>query len=88
MGIKVRLHPFLNDGKEGIFEVNGKTVGECLNELVKLNPAFKERFFERNGKLKNYIEVLVNAKTTFPQELTYPVKDGDEIDVIVFLAGG
>jgi molybdopterin converting factor small subunit len=88
MGVKVRLHPFLNDGKEGVFEVNGKTVGECLNELVKTNPVFKERFFERNGKLRNYIEVLVNAKTTFPQELTYPVKDGDEIDLIVFLAGG
>jgi len=88
VAVKVRLHPFLNDGKEGIFEVDGSTVGECLKKLVELNPAFRERFFEKDGKLRNYMEVLVNTKTTFPLELSHPVKDGDTLDVIVFLAGG
>lgn len=88
MGVKVRLHPFLNEGKEGVFEVKGTTVGECLNELLKFNPGLKEKLFDKNGKLKGYIEILVNNKTTFPKELVFPVKDDDVLDVIVFLAGG
>lgn len=88
MAVKVRLHPYLNEGKEGLMEVNGGTVGECLENLIKLNPSLRERLFEKDGKLKNFIEVLVNTKTTFPQELAYPVKDGDELDIIVFLSGG
>lgn len=88
MGVKVRLHPFLNEGREGVFEVEGSTVGECLNELLKVSPGLKGKLFDKSGKLKGYIEVLVNNKTTFPKELAFPVKDGDVLDVIVFLAGG
>jgi len=88
MSVKVRLHPYLNEGKEGLVEVEGGTVGECLENLIKSNPSLREKLFEKDGKLKNFIEVLVNTKTTYPQELAYPVRDGDEIDVIVFLSGG
>jgi molybdopterin converting factor small subunit len=44
--------------------------------------------FEKKGMLKRHVEVLVNGKNTTPQELAYPVKDGDSLAVLVFLSGG
>lgn len=88
MPAKVNIHPFLNDGKELTREVEGKTVGECLMNIVRENPKIGEKLFDKGKKLKGYIEVLVNSKSTYPEELSYPVKDGDQIDVIVFLSGG
>ncbi len=47
-----------------------------------------EALFEKSGKLRNHIEVFLNLKTTYPQELAMPVKDGDEMHITVMLAGG
>lgn len=88
MAIKMTLHPFLGDGVELNFEVEGKTVGECLQHIVKSQPAMEKKLFGKNGKLKGHIEVLVNGQATGPQELSYQVKDGDSLWVVVFLAGG
>jgi len=47
-----------------------------------------EALFEKQGKLRNHIEVFLNDQTTFPRELAMPVRDGDEIHIAVMLAGG
>lgn len=88
MAVKVAVHPFLNNGRELEVEVTGNTVGECLKELIKLHPQIKEKLFDKNGKIKGYIDILVNSKSAYPDELSYPVKEGDVINLIVFLAGG
>jgi len=38
--------------------------------------------------LANNIEVYVNLKSAYPNELAIPVKDGDEIHLTVMLTGG
>lgn len=88
MAIKVTLHPFLGDGVELSLEVEGKTVGECLRNVSKGRPAMEKKLFGGNGKLKGYVEVFVNGQATGPQELSYPVKEGDSLWVVVLLAGG
>lgn len=63
-------------------EVNGSTVGECLNHLVTLIPKLKEAlFFEKEKKLalRSNVEVLLNGSQA--EALTKAVKDGDQIHI-------
>jgi len=88
MSVKVHLHPYLTEGAEAQVELEGKTVGECIKGLVARFPAMQAKLFAKPDKLHGYIEILVNAQSTFPKELAYPLKDGDEVTVLVFLSGG
>lgn len=89
MSVKVILHPYLTEGGgEAQVELDGKSVGECLKNLVGRFPAMQSKLFAKNEKLHGYIEILVNAQPTVPLELAYPLKDGDEMAILVFLSGG
>jgi len=88
MSVKVNLHPYLTEGGEAQVELEGKNVGECVKNLVERFPAMQTKLFAKSGKLHGYIEILVNAQPTVPLELAYPLKDGDEIAILVFLSGG
>ncbi len=68
--------------------VEGKTVGECLNELVKQFPDMEKALFSKKDRLLNVIEIFVNETSAYPNELLKPVRDGDEIHIVVMLAGG
>jgi len=81
-----RTHRRHTDGKE-IIEVEGKTVGECLKDLVtKYPPLYKEIF--KNNKLNALIEVYLNGASAYPDELAKPVKDGDRISLVYMLSSG
>jgi molybdopterin converting factor small subunit len=89
MSVKVNLHPYLTEGTVAPqVELEGKSVGECLMVLVARFPAMQAKLFAKPDKLHGYIEILVNAQSTFPKELTFPLKDGDEVTILVFLSGG
>jgi molybdopterin converting factor small subunit len=90
VSVKVSLHRTHRQFTGGleIVEVQGDTVGDCLDHLSKEYPGIGEALFEKKGKLRNHIEVFHNDKTTYPQELAMPVKDGDEIYITAMLAGG
>ncbi len=90
MGIKVvvhQTHRIHTDGLEMV-EVEGTVVGECLDNLVERFPGIRNVLFDQNDKLLNYVEIYLNQESTYPEELAKPVKDGDEIHIIVMLAGG
>jgi molybdopterin converting factor small subunit len=87
MSANMTLHPYIN-GVETQVEVHGGTVGDCITDAIKTYPVMEGKIFAKPGKLKGYVEIYVNGKPTVPQELDYPVSDGDQINVLVFLAGG
>ena len=90
MAVKVNLHLTLRqftNGEETI-EVEGRTVGECLKNVVKKYPAMESSIFGKNGKLSNIVEIYLNLQSAYPNELARPVKDGDEIHVTMMLSGG
>ncbi len=66
---------------ENLFEVNGKTVGECLNQLIGLVPVMRETLFYESGRLVPNIEVLVNQESTDAEVLAKRLEDGDEIQI-------
>ncbi len=90
MSVKVSLHRTHRQFTGGLetVEVQGETVGDCLDHLAKEYPGIGDALFEKTGKLRNHIEVFLNLRTTYPQELAVPVKDGDEIHITAMLAGG
>jgi len=90
MSIKVRLHPILQKlaGGQEVVEVTGHTTGECLEELESRFPVIKQMIRDKQGQLRRYCSILVNSESTYPEELTTPVKDGDKIDIMVFFGGG
>jgi molybdopterin converting factor small subunit len=71
-----------------MIEVDGKTVGECLKNVVKRYPAMESTIFGKNGKLSNIVEIYLNLQSAYPNELARPVKDGDEIHLTMMLSGG
>ena len=90
MSVKIHIRPGMEQIAQGrsVVEVKGKTVGECLNQLIKLFPEMKSGLFAENGELLEYIDVFVNGKSSYPEELTKPVHDGDEIHILRVLGGG
>jgi molybdopterin converting factor small subunit len=71
-----------------VVEVDGKSVGECLDELVERFPGMEKALFAENGKLLNRIEIYRNLESAYPDELAARVEDGDEIHITVLLSGG
>lgn len=70
------------EGTEG-FEVDGKTVGECVNDLISIVPAMRNALFYES-RLNRTVEVQVNRKSIDEGErLTKKVKDGDEIHIML-----
>ena len=90
MSVTVSLHGTHRQYTGGleVVEVQGETVGDCLDHLANEYPGIGQALFEKKGKLKRHIEVYLNLKSTYPQELAMPVNDGDEIYITVLLAGG
>ncbi|MBA7680360.1 hypothetical protein ES703_88675 [subsurface metagenome] len=90
MSIKISIpsymRSFTNNMK--VVEVNGSTVGVCLNHLVKQFPGMKKQLFSKNGNLFENIIISVNGESAYPEQLTKPVKDGDELNIMFVIGGG
>ncbi len=82
-----KTHRQFTDGRD-VLEVEGETVGDCLNQVVKQFPEMKEALFDKKGRLLNVIEIYVNMESAYPDELAKKVKDGDKIHIAMMLAGG
>ena len=80
------LQPYTND-KE-VVEVNGSSVNECLNHLTKQFPDMRKMVFAKDGRLLDYVGIYVDGNFTYADELTKPVKDGDELHILYILGGG
>ena len=90
MSVMVNIHKTHRQFTSGLeaVEVNGDTVGECLNALTQRFPQLKTALFDKKNTLKNQIEIYLNMESAYPDELKKMVKPGDEIHITVMLAGG
>ncbi len=86
MGIKIYVLGGLTLITKGqnLFEVNGKTVGECLKNFISLMPKMKDILFFKSGEglaPRSHIQVFVKEKSTDADILAKQVEDGDEIHI-------
>lgn len=71
-----------------VVEVDGSTVGECLNHLVKQFPRIKKQLLSKDGHLFENIIISINGESAYPEQLAKPVKDGDELKIVMVIGGG
>jgi molybdopterin converting factor small subunit len=90
MSVKVNISSALSEytNSQSVAEVNGSTVAECLEHLIKQLPDIKQWLFDENGKLRSYVDIYVNKESAYPEELTKPVKEGDELHIMFLISGG
>lgn len=67
-------------------EVDGATLGECLDALGARYPGFREQIFDPDGKLHRFVRLFVNGDQIGALET--PVSDGDQVDILAAIAGG
>ena len=84
MSKKIHLYlglPRLTDTKDivDILEVDGATIGQCLDQLARDFPEVRKGLYDEKGKMLDRIDIWVNDLPAYSDGLERPVKDGDEI---------
>ena len=90
MAVKVNIHPLLQSYTDGnaVVEVSGKTVGECLEAVIRRFPRLRSSLMDKDGKLLHHIDIYVNSESAYPEELAKAVQDEDELHIIMMVVGG
>jgi molybdopterin converting factor small subunit len=73
------------DGRDWV-DVEGATVRECLDNLIKKHPEAKEDIYDIHGNLLAI--VLVNGEIVPPVKLDKKVSAFDKIDLVPLVIGG
>jgi hypothetical protein len=91
MSIKIKLfYPDLQrliDNRDTIM-VEGQTVGECLQDLVRRHPEAKELIFNDRGTLIKQVYVYVNAEGMNKADFSRQITPRDELILAVLITGG
>ena len=90
MSVKINIPSYMKSFTNNmeVVEVNGSTVGKCLNHLVKQYPGMKKQLFSKNDNLFESIIISVNGASAYPEQLAKPVKDGDKLTITFIIGGG
>jgi hypothetical protein len=74
-------------GRENM-DVAGRTVGECLEDLVRQYPEARKLLFDGRGRLLKQVYVYVNAESLEKADFTIPLTERDELILAVLVTGG
>ena len=91
MGIRVNIfYPSIQQyiRNQDLVEVNGSTVGECLDDLIRQFPGVEKWIFDEHRQLLRHVFVYVNAESARKVDLAKPVKDKDTLIIAVLITGG
>jgi molybdopterin converting factor small subunit len=78
------LQKFVSNNYE--IAVGGKTVGECLDDLIQQFPEIKTRIFDNHGILM--VLVVVNREMICQESLSRPVSEADDVNIAYIVGGG
>jgi hypothetical protein len=91
MAIKINIfYPMVQqilDNRDSV-EVNGSTVGECLDDLVRQYPEAGKWIFDERHQLLKPVFVYVNAESIYKVSLSKPVSSKDQLILAVLVTGG
>jgi sulfur-carrier protein adenylyltransferase/sulfurtransferase len=85
--IPTALRQHTNDEDE--FQLNARTVGDALKELVTAFPNLRKHLYSESGRLRNFINVYLNEEDIrYKEGESTPLKDGDTLMIVPAVAGG
>jgi len=87
MSVKVFMDSMFDHltGGQREIEVEGENVNQCLEYLWTRFPDLKSHLSDKQGKLFSDIGIFLNNDNAYPSQ---PVKDGDELSIVVPIGGG
>jgi ThiS family. len=92
MATLVKIAPVLQEHLQipGTVEVQGKTIGECLDDLIRQYPEIRSRLFDPNDLLRVLIGINNEAIITLntKSQLDKALNPDDEIRILAILTGG
>jgi sulfur carrier protein ThiS len=88
--VRLKIHPLLieNGLEPVVINVNGGTVGECLEDASRKIDGLRKDHIYDGDKLMGDVLVYVNGEDIFPDELDAVVRDGDNLELITIIGGG
>ncbi len=70
-------------------QVDGSTVEQALQFLIKKYPDLKDRIFDESGKLRRYVNIyLGDEDIRFMDFLETEIQDNTELSLVPAIAGG
>ncbi len=76
-------------GGDAEVSVDGATVSDALTDLEQRYPGFRDRLYDGEGQLRQFINIYVNdSDIRFSQGLETPVGERDELSIVPAVAGG
>ena len=90
MSVEVELSSIFGQytGGRVSMKVAGKTVRECLHDLVRQYPKLKKMLLTKEGDLMSSYDFYVNGQSVYPKDMNTPLKDGDKLNVLYVIHGG
>ncbi len=92
MSVKVKMPGMIFSkyaGNLGVIEVNGSTIGECLENLVTQFPEIKQQLCQESDELWfREVHIFINGEALYPKDLGRVVRDGDELFLLTPFFGG
>jgi len=91
MSIKVYIGPLLQEysGIPDALEVNGNTVGQCLDDLIRQYPESRSWLFDQGGLLRVLVSINNVETVALDKEgLGRILKADDELQIFAVIGGG
>ena len=89
MSVKIITPQFLQHiVRESAVTVHATTIGGCLEDFSEKFPSTRKLLFDENDKLHGYLDIYLNGKSTYPEELSKAVNEDDELYILLVMTGG
>jgi molybdopterin converting factor small subunit len=90
MSVEIEISPIFGRYTNNILnmKVEGKTVRECLHDLVRQFPDLKKMLLDKDGNLMHSYDFYINGENVYPKDMMKPLKDGDKLNVVFIIHGG
>jgi len=90
MQVRVKLSTLLRQctNWQEFVELNGNTPMACLQDLEAKYPDIRKWIYDKHGKMWDRLQFFVNGEMICPDELTHPIKEGDELFFLLNIGGG
>jgi molybdopterin converting factor small subunit len=90
MSVEVELSSIFGQytGGRVNMKVDGKTVRECLHNLVRQYPGLKKMLLTGEGDLMSSYDFYINGQSAYPKDMNALLKDGDKLNVVYVIHGG
>ena len=90
MPVRVRLSNLLRQATnwQEVVEVDAQTPAECLDAIMTRFPDVRKWIYDKNGKMWDRIQFFVNGERMRRDELSNPLKEDDELHILLNIGGG